>query len=91
MNDKPTREGRNDIYMSYGGCENLTEGKIVSKRQMVHSTPSQIHEEGCVPMTKHLMRPRTHREVSNGPQMDIPLIQMQSSDERGIPMPKGSR
>jgi hypothetical protein len=53
--------------------------------------PSQIHEEGRVPMTKHPTHPRTHIEVSNSPQMAIPLIQMQSSDERSTPMSKGSR
>jgi hypothetical protein len=74
-NDKPTRDGRNDIYMSYGGRENLMEGKIISKQQTAHSTPSQIHEEGHVPMTKHPTCPRTCREVPNGPQVDIPLIQ----------------
>jgi hypothetical protein len=90
-NDKPTREGRNNVYILYGGRENLMEGKIISKRQTAHSMPSQIHEEGHVPMTKHPTCPRMHIEVPNGPQMAIPLIQMQSSDKRGTPMPKGSR
>jgi hypothetical protein len=66
-------------------------GKNISNRQMVHITPSQIHEEGCVPMTKHPMHPRTCIEVPNGPQMAIPLIQTQLLDERGTPMSKGSR
>jgi hypothetical protein len=62
--------------------------KNISKRQTVHSTPSQIHEEGRVPMTKHPTRPRTHIEVPNGPQMAITLIQTQSSDERGTQCPR---
>jgi hypothetical protein len=71
--------------------DKANEGKNVSNRQTAHSTPSQIHEEGHVPMTKHPTRPRTRIEVSNGPQMAIPLIQTQSSDERSTPMSKGSR
>jgi hypothetical protein len=71
--------------------DKANEGKNVSNRQTAHSTPSQIHEEGCVPMTKHPMRPRTRIEVPNGPQMAIPLIQTQSLDERVTPMSKGSR
>jgi hypothetical protein len=42
-------------------------------------------------MTKHPTCPRTRIEVPNGPQMTIPLIQMQSLDERVTPMSKGSR
>jgi hypothetical protein len=71
--------------------DKANKGKNISNQQMVHSTPSQIHKEGHVPMTKHLMRPRTRIEVPNGPQMAIPLIQTQSWDERGTPMSKGSR
>jgi hypothetical protein len=67
------------------------EGKNVSNQQTTHSTSSQIHEEGCVPMTKHPTHPRTRIEVPNGPQMAITLIQMQSLDERVTPMSKGSR
>jgi hypothetical protein len=65
--------------------------KNISKRQTARSMPSQIHEEGGVPMTKHLTCPRTCIEVPNGLQMAIPMIQTQSSDERGTPMSKGSR
>jgi hypothetical protein len=71
--------------------DEANEGKNISNRQTAHSTPSQIHEEGHVPMTKHPTCPRTRIEVSNGPQMAIPLIQTQSSDERSTPMSKGSR
>jgi hypothetical protein len=71
--------------------DKANEGKNISNRQTAHSTPSQIHEEGRVPMTKHPTRPRTHIEVPNGPQMAIPLIQTQSLDERVTPMSKGSR
>jgi hypothetical protein len=67
------------------------EGKNISNRQTAHSMPSQVHEEGRVPMTKHPTHPRMHIEVPNGPQMAIPLIQTQSLDERGTPMSKGSR
>jgi hypothetical protein len=69
--------------------DKANEGKNISNRQTAHSMPSQIHEEGRVPMTKHPMHPRTRIEVSNGPQMAIPLIQMQSLDERSTPIPRG--
>jgi hypothetical protein len=71
--------------------DKANKGKNVSNRQTAHSTPSQIHEEGCVPMTKHPTHPRTRIEVPNGPQMAIPSIQTQSLDERGTPMSKGLR
>jgi hypothetical protein len=71
--------------------DKANEGKNVSNQQMAHSTPSQIHEEGRVPMTKHPTHPRTHIEVPNGPQMAIPLIQTQLLDKRVTPMSKGLR
>jgi hypothetical protein len=86
------RHHRDVIHESHSFTnDKANEGKNISNRQMMHSMSSQIHEEGCVPMTKHPTRPRTHIEVPNGPQMAIPLIQMQSLDERVIPMSKGSR
>jgi hypothetical protein len=35
-----SREGRNDVYTSYGDCKNLTEEKV-SKRLMTHRTLSR--------------------------------------------------
>jgi hypothetical protein len=86
------RHHRDVIHESCSFTNNkANEGKNVSNRQTAHSTPSQIHEEGRAPMTKHPMHPRTRIEVPNGPQMAIPLIQTQSLNERVTPMSKGSR
>jgi hypothetical protein len=80
----------NDVWMLYTSHTRLTK-KNVSEQWTVHSTPFQIHEESRVPMTKHSMCSRTCIEFPTGLQMAMPMIQMQSSDERGTPMSKGSR
>jgi hypothetical protein len=86
------RHHRDVIHKSHSFTnDKANEGKNVSDRQTAHSTPSQIHEEDHVPMTKHPTRPRTRIEGPNGPQMAIHLIQTQSSDERSTPTSKGSR
>jgi hypothetical protein len=86
------REDNDITEMSYTRVVHSRMTKLTKERTLaINRTPSQIHEEGRVPMTKHPTHPRTHIEVPNGPQMAISSIQTQSLDERDTPMSKGSR
>jgi hypothetical protein len=79
-----SREGRNDVYMSYGDCKNLTEEKV-SKRLMTHRTSSRKQGGDHIPVAQPPMRSRTCNEYLFGPQMTIPSSQPQSY--RGLSSP----
>jgi hypothetical protein len=78
------REGRNDICTSYGGCKNLTEEKV-SKRLMMHRTSSRKQGGDHIPVAQLPMRSKTCNEYPSGPQMAIPLSQVQSSVKLNAP------
>jgi hypothetical protein len=71
-----SREGRNNVCTSYGGCKNLTEEKV-SKRLMMHRISSRKQGGDHVPVAQLPMHSKTHNEYPSSPQTAIPLFQAQ--------------
>jgi hypothetical protein len=80
-----SREGRNDVCMSYGDSKNLTEEKV-SKRLMMHRTSSRKQGGDHVPVAQPPMRSKMRNEYPSGPQTTVPSSQPQSSRGSSSPI-----